>query len=138
MTCAFAWPLQQALFAALRSRPDVAALATGGVHDAPPHAGEGAPGPYVLLGDETVEPWGAADARGAAHLVQISVIGPDHGFAALKRLAAIVCDVGLGPLSLSRGRVVVSHFLGARARRVEAHGLRQIEMRLRIVIEDEN
>jgi hypothetical protein len=138
VSCAFSWPLQQALFAALRAHPDVAALAAGGVHDAPPHAAEGAAGPYVLLGDETVEPWGAADAEGAAHLVQISAIGPDHGFGALKRLAAAVCDVGLGPLTLTRGRVVGAHFLGARARRVEAHGLRQIEMRLRIVIEDDN
>lgn len=137
MTCAFSWPLQQALFAALNANAVIAALASGGVHDAPPHAAEGRPGPYVLLGDETVEPWSTADADGAVHLTQISVIGAEQGFGALKRLAAVVCDVALGPLTPTRGRIVGAHFLGARARRVEAHGLRQIEMRFRIVIEDD-
>lgn len=138
MTYAFSWALQQALFAALRDHPDVAALAGGRVHDEAPHAAEGAlaSGPVILLGDESVEPWGAANDAGAAHAVQIAVVSADRGFGALKRLAGAVCEVALGPLALSRGRVVNASFLGGRTSRIEGAGLRRIDLRFRIAVED--
>jgi hypothetical protein len=134
---AFAWPLQQALFAALRAHPDIAAMAGGRVHDEPPHGAEGAlaDGPIVILGDESVEPWGTATDAGAAHAVQIAVVSAERGFGPLKRLAGAVCDVALGPLSLSRGRVVNQSFLGGRTSRAEG-GLRRIDLRFRIAVED--
>jgi len=74
--------------------------------------------------------------RGAAHAVQISVVCGAGGFGALKRLADAVCAVALGPLGLSRGRVVSANFLGGRTRRIEGAGLRQIDLRFRLAIED--
>jgi hypothetical protein len=131
----FSWPLQQALFAALTADPAVQALADGRVFDAAPHADEGgAAGPCVLIGDETVEPWSTATDRGAEHVVTLSAVGPERGFGPVKRLAGAVCDAALGPLAPSRGRVVNSSFLGARAVRTQTG--RRIDMRFRIVIEE--
>ena len=135
MSCAFSWPLQQALCAALAADPVVQAEAEGRVFDAAPHADEGgAGGPYVLIGDETVAPWSTATDRGAEHALTLSVVGPDTGFGPVKRLAGAVCDVVLGPLAPSRGRVVNASFLGAKAQRTPTG--RRIDLRLRFVIEE--
>lgn len=138
MSYAFSWPLQQALFAALSADATVAALVAGRIYDAAPHAtGTGAQdGPWIVLGDEQVDAWSTATDRGAAHAIQISVVGGAGGFGALKRLADAVCEVALGPLSLSRGRIVTAHFLGGRTRRIEGAGLRQIDLRFRLAIEE--
>lgn len=137
MSYAFSWPLQQALFAALAADATVAALAGGRIYDAAPHAAvKATDGLWIMLGDEQVDPWSTATDRGAAHAIQISVVGSAGGFGALKRLADAVCLVALGPLSLSRGRVVTANFLGGRTRRVEGAALRQIDLRFRLAIED--
>jgi len=137
MSYAFSWPLQQALFAALAADDTVAALAGGRIYDAAPHAAaDPQAGPWIVLGDEQVDAWSTATDRGAAHAIQISVVGGGGGFAALKRLAGAVCDVALGPLGLSRGRVVTASFLGGRTRRIEGAGLRQIDLRFRLAIEE--
>lgn len=138
MTYAFSWPLQQALFAALQADPTVAAMAGGRIYDEAPHAEAltGTVGPWLVLGDETVDAWSTATDRGASHAVQVSVIAPGRGFGVLKRLAAAVCDVALGPLALDRGRVVFASFLGGRTRRDEGAGLRRIDLRFRLAIED--
>lgn len=139
MTYAFSWPLQQALYAALGDQPTIAAEADGGVHDAPPHAETLGPdpAPFLLIGDETVEAWGDADAPGAAHVLTISVISGEAGFGRLKRIAGAVCDAALGPLSLSRGRVALARFLGARTRVIARAGLRRIDLRFRFAIEQD-
>jgi len=137
MTYAFSWPLQQALFAALGADATVAALAGGRIYDAAPHAAaDPQDGPWIVIGDEQVDAWSTASDRGAAHAVQISVVCGAGGFGALKRLADAVCAVALGPLGLSRGRVVSANFLGGRTRRIEGAGLRQIDLRFRLAIED--
>lgn len=138
MTYAFSWPLQQALFAALQADPTVTDLTAGRIYDEAPHADAlgGLDGPYVVLGDETVDAWSTATDRGASHAVQVSAISPERGFGALKRLAAAVCDVALGPLPLTRGRVVFASFLGGRTRRIEGAGLRRIDLRFRLAVED--
>ncbi len=139
MTYAFSWPLQQALFGALQADATVAELAGARVYDEAPHAEAlaGLTGPYVVLGDETVDAWSTATDRGATHAVQVSVISPERGFGALKRLAAAVCAVALGPLALDRGRVVFASFLGGRTRRVEGAGLRRIDLRFRLAVEEQ-
>lgn len=89
----------------------------------------------MVLGDETVEPWSTASDDGAAHVVAISAVAETGGFGALKRLAGAICDVALAPLTLERGRIVSSRFLGGRTRREEKGRVRRIELRFRIVIE---
>lgn len=139
MTYAFSWPLQQALFAALRADPTLGALVGARIYDEAPHAAALSPegGPWIVIGDEQVDAWSTATDRGAAHAVQISAVGAERGFGVLKRVASAICDVALGPLPLSRGSVVTANFLGGRTRRIEGAALRQIDLRFRIAIEDD-
>jgi hypothetical protein len=136
MTYAFAGALQAALHGALTAHPDVARLAVGGVHDEPPPGAHGraAAGPYVLIGDEAVSAWGAGDAQGASHTVEIAVIGAALGFSSLKRIAGAVCDAVLAPLAPKGARVVLATFLGARTRRGRA-SMRRIDLRFRVIVE---
>jgi hypothetical protein len=138
MSFACSWPLQKALFAALAADPAVGALAGARIWDEGDAAAVLAAGggPCVILGDETVEPWSTASDEGAAHVVTISALSEAGGFSALKRLAGAVCDVALAPLTLERGRVVSSRFLGGRTRREEKGRARRVELRFRIVVED--
>jgi hypothetical protein len=138
MTYACSWPLQKALFETLAGDPAVAALAGGRVWDEGDAAAVVAAddGPCVILGDETVEPWSTATDEGSAHVVTIAVVAEAGGFGALKRLAGAVCDVILAPMTLERGRVVSSRFVGGRTRREEKGRARRVELRFRIVVED--
>jgi hypothetical protein len=138
MTYAFSWSLQKALFAALAADPAVGALAGGRVWDEGDAAAVAAAGdgPCVIVGDEAVEPWSSATDEGAAHVVTIAAFAESGGFGALKRLAGAVCDVVLGPMTLERGRVVSSRFVGGRTRREEKGRVRRVELRFRIVVED--
>jgi hypothetical protein len=139
MTFAFSWPLQKALFAALAADPAVGALAGPRIWDEADAAAVAAAGggACVILGEETVEPWSTADDDGAAHVVTVAVVADGGGFGALKRLAGAVCDVALAPLALERGRVVSSRFLGGAARREAKGRSRRIELRFRIVVEEQ-
>ncbi|MGF1659372.1 MAG: DUF3168 domain-containing protein [Rubrimonas sp.] len=139
MSCAYSWPLQQALHGALSARPELSALVGGRIHDEAPadDALIGDDAAWVLLGDEQVSPWATASDAGAAHIVTLSVISTHRGFAVAKQVAGAVCEVALGPLKLSRGRVVNAGFLGAKTRRLAAGPARRIDLRFRIVIEDQ-
>lgn len=138
MTYAFSWPLQQALFEALLAHAGLRDIVGERIFDEPPHAAAALSdgGPWILIGDEQVDAWSTATDRGAAHAVQVSVFGVGRGFSALKRAAAIVCDIALSPLALSRGQVINASFLGGRTRRAEGGALRQIDLRFRLVVED--
>lgn len=140
MSCAYSWPLQRALHAALSARPELSALVGGRIHDEPPpdDALVGESAVWVLLGDEHVAPWATASDAGAAHEISISVISTHRGFAVAKQAADAVCEAALGPLALSRGRVVNAGFLGARTQRLSAGSARRIDLRFRIVIEDQH
>ncbi len=139
MSAAFSWPLQQALFAALSAHPEIAATIGDAIFDEPPVSEtlgrDGAV--WIVLGDEVVTPWSTASDQGAAHAVQISVVAAQRGFATAKRVADAVCDAALGPLTLARGRVVNAGFLSARTQRVGKGAARRIDLRFRIVIEDQ-
>jgi hypothetical protein len=138
MTYAFSWHLQRAVFAALSADPALREVAGGRVYDEPPHGAELGPGtgPYVLIGEERVEPWSTAPDRGAIHELRATVVAAPGGFGAAKQAAAAVSDRLLGALPLARGRVVNSGFLGGRALRA-GDGRRRIELRFRIVVEDD-
>lgn len=128
------WPLQQALFARLAGDDAVFALCGGRVTDEPlPRPLEG---PAVEIGEESVTPWDTSTDRGAEHVVTLGIVGPVHGFSDLKVLAAAVCDAVEAGLLLTRGRLVSTRLLSATARRT-ADGARRIDLRFRIVVEDD-
>ena len=138
MSCAYSWPLQQALHAAFSSRPEISALVGSRIYDEPPAddalvVGDAA---WILLGDEQVTSWATASDAGAAHVILISVISTHRGFGVANQVASAVCEAALGPLTLSRGKVVNAGFLEARTRRLAAGPSRRIDLRFRIVIED--
>lgn len=137
MSYARARALQEAVFAALSGDAGVTAAVGGRVYDAPLHADgpEAGLGPYVTLGDERVEAWGARGLAGSLHDIEVGVHGSDDGFAAVKDAAGAVAAALEAPLALSAGRVVTAGFVGARARRVKDGG-RRIDLRFRFRIEE--
>lgn len=148
MTAALSLPLQKALFAWLSA--DAALLAALGgprLYDAPPHAdGDAAPGPgpYLLLGDESVTPWFDQTQDGADHLLRFRVVSFAAGFSEAKTIAGALSDALAGPPpTLERGRIVRIQFLGAEARRGGAGGggadrvARRIDLRFRAILEDD-
>lgn len=139
MSCAFSWPLQQALFDAIRADPACAAHLGDRIYDAAPPFGPdaGTEGLYLTLGDEAVSDWSTAGDRGARHRVTLTVHAPRRGFAEAKQAAAAVAEVVLdGELQPARGRIVTRRFVAARTRRAELDALREVELRFDITIED--
>lgn len=139
MTYALAWPLQQAVYAALTADPAVAALTGGRIHDAPPHASREADpsAVHVVLGEEVVRPFDTADRHGGTHDFTIAVHSGAAGFSLAKEVAAAVCDALIDrPLSLSRGHLVALRFLQGQAQRGRPADRRRITLRFRAVIED--
>ncbi len=139
MTYALAWPLQEAIYAALNADPGVVAVLGDRIYDAPPpFSGPAeAEAPYVTLGDERAEDWSTATDAGAVHTVTLSVHAPRHGFGVAKQAAGAVSDALLGAaLTLSRGRVVNVRFIEALSARAEDGQLRRIDLRFRVVLED--
>jgi hypothetical protein len=140
MTYAFSWPLQRALRATLGAHAAVAEIAGDRIHDEPPHreaGGAAVDAPYVLIGEESAAAWSTATEMGAAHEIALSAVAAEPGFATVKRLAGAVCDAVLGPMALERGRIVSAQFLGARTARARRGSLRRVDMRFRILVEDD-
>jgi len=140
MTYALAWPLQEALYRMLTTTPEIDVFFERRVFDAPPpFEGAAAPaGLYAVIGDEVVEDWSTATDHGAEHRIVIAVNAPRLGFAEAKQAAGAVADALLaGGLAPSRGRVVSIGFVDAKTRRDEAGALRRIELRFRVVVEDD-
>ncbi|GMG81232.1 hypothetical protein LNKW23_04440 [Paralimibaculum aggregatum] len=137
MTYALAWALQQALYARLAADPALAALAGGRIWDAAPPETGAADALYVVLGDEEARDFSTATDRGAEHVLTISVVTPQAGFAEAKQAAAAICDALLGAeLALARGRLICLGFQGALAERLEKDALRRIRLRFRALLED--
>lgn len=134
MSYAYSWALQRALAAALRAHPVIVAEAGGVVVDAAPKAAE-APGAFVLIGEETVRPWGDADGAGAEHRVVIAAVADDPSFARLKRLAAAVAVAALAPPPLETGRLALAAFVDGATRTAPELGRRRIDQRFRFLIE---
>lgn len=138
MTYALAWPLQEAVYQRLSGDAGLAALVAG-IYDAAPHqVSEAGDGLYVTLGDEEVADWATASDRGAVHTLAISVHAPRRGFAEAKEVAGLISDLlGASDLVLSRGRLVQARFVSARTARAENDALRRIDLRFRMVLEDD-
>lgn len=148
MTAALSLPLQRALFAVLSADAGLlAALGGPRIYDAPPHADgpdRPGPGPFLLLGDETIRPWFDQTGDGAVHDLRFRIVSFAPGYAEAKAIAAALSDALAGaPPSLSRGRIARIQFLGAEARRGGGGGggsdrvARRLDLRFRVVIEDD-
>ncbi|HEU0220836.1 MAG TPA: DUF3168 domain-containing protein [Paracoccaceae bacterium] len=139
MTYALAWPLQEAVFAALQAHAGVTAIVGTRIYDAAPHAAN-VPDPledYVTLGEELVRPFNTADGIGGTHDFAVTVHSGRDGFQRSKALAGAICDALIdAPLALSRGRLVALRFVQAQALRGRAPERRRVVLRFRAVIED--
>ncbi len=135
MTYANAASLQQAVYAALKADPVIAATVGDAVYDTVP-AGK-VPSTYISLGPEEVRDWSDKTGRGAQHDFTISVVTDAAGFQTAKLAAGAVSDALLdSSLVLSRGLLVSLTFLRARALREEDARLRRIDLRFRARVED--
>lgn len=138
MTFALSWPLQKAVYASLRADPEIAALVGDRVFDEPPQRDPGCDqGPLILIGDDAAEAWGAGADEGAAHVLDVAVVSSARGFAEAKRIAGAICDALRDPLPLERGRVVSTTFMTGRTARPQGGGVRRIDLRFRVVLEDD-
>lgn len=127
--------LQRALYAALIADPELAERVGERVYDDFPE--KVPPETFVLIGEETVEPWSTASDEGAIHVLRLGVVGSRRGVSSLKETAARACAVALGPLNLEGGRVAYSTFLGATTQGAGADGLRRVDIRVRVAVEFE-
>ena len=122
--------LQAAVYQHLAGDALLAALAAGGIHDAP------APGPpsgnHVVLGAEEVIDRSDVSGPGAEHRFTLSILSDAPGFQRAKEIAArIGVILPHAELALSQGRLVDLWFHQAQARRVEGGTLRRIDLRFR-------
>lgn len=136
MSYAIGSALQAAVYAHLQADAALEALVGDAIYDAAPAGTPG--GLYVTLGLEDVRDRSDGSGAGAAHDLVVSVVTDAAGFHAAKDAAAAVSDALVdAALTLARGRLVSMNFLRARARRIEAGAMREIELRFRARVEDD-
>lgn len=136
MSYAMAGALQAAIFDALVSDATLNALVGADIYDALPSGN--VPETYVSLGRERVQDASDKTSSGALHRIDISVITTQPGFATAKSIAGTISDRLHGSdLTLSRGRLVFLRFDRAEARRIEANAGREILLRFRARVEDQ-
>jgi Protein of unknown function (DUF3168) len=132
----FSAGLQAAVYRRLADDAALAALAGGGVHDAPLEVAPDAD--YVTLGEETVRANDTKTSVGALHDFTVAVHSPRDGFDTAKRIAAAVCAALVdAPLALEAGRLVALRFRGAGAARGPAPEKRRITLRFRAVVDQD-
>lgn len=119
--------LQAAIFARLSGWAGLAAVP---VLDAVPPGG--GTGTFVLIGPEVAVDRSDISGAGAEHRLQISVISDASGFLAAKTAAAEVSAALEGAaLVLTSGRLAGLWFERATARRLDAGGVRRIDLTFR-------
>ena len=75
---------------------------------------------------------------GAVHLLTVSVITTNPGFASAKAVATAVSDAAHdADMTLTRGTLVSMQFERATARRIDAASARQIDLRFRARVSDD-
>src|SRR3954468_11425461 len=85
-----AFALQQAIFAALSSSPDLQALIGNRLFDfVPPDSAF----PYVVLGDGSEADWSTATEDGTEHTIQIDVWSRQPGHREAKQIADVIRSV---------------------------------------------
>lgn len=136
MTYAISGALQTAVFEALSADAALGALVGSAIYDAVPVGS--VPELYVRFGSETVREASDVSGGGAVHVLTVSVITTNPGFAGAKAAAAAVSDaLHDAPLTLSRGRLVSLRFERAAAQRIESASARQIDLRFRARVQDD-
>lgn len=136
MSYAVSGALQAAVFAALSGNAALGALVGSAIYDAVP-AGT-VPDLYVRLGTETVREASDGSGAGAVHLLTVSVITTNPGFASAKAVATAVSDaLHDADMTLTRGTLVSMQFERATARRIDAASARQIDLRFRARVSDD-
>ena len=136
MTYSVSGALQTAIFQRLSTDTALAVLVGADIYDALP-AGP-LPPLYVVLGAEDVRDASDKTGNGAWHDLAISVVTQSAGFASAKAAAAAVCDSLVdAPLSLERGSLVALNFHKAKAARVGAGAVRQINLNFRARVADD-
>lgn len=135
MTYSVSQSFQRALYEQLANDSALNALVGDAIFDAVP------PGPvqgtYVVIGDEEVRDWSNQTNDGTELRFTVSVISDAQGFETAKSAGAAVCDAVIdAPLSLTRGNLVLTRFLRARARRVRSGQTRRIDLIFRSLVED--
>ncbi|MBM2576814.1 DUF3168 domain-containing protein [Jannaschia sp. Os4] len=135
MSYAMAGGLQAGLFDLLTTDVGMQGLVGGAVFDAVPKP---APDLFVALGPEIAEGRSDASGAGAVHEVALSVVTTRAGYADAKAVAARISEViEGGGMTLPRGRVAAARFVKARARVDEGEGVRRIDMRFRLRVQDD-
>ena len=128
--------LQAAVYQALISDPDLAALVGTAIYDAIPSGS--LPATYVALGPENVLDSSDKSGTGALHLFTVSVVTDSAGFQAAKDVAGRVSDVLVdAPLVLTRGRLIYLGFDRASATREGTGATRRIDLRFRARVQDD-
>ena len=127
MSYAMAAALQTAVYNRLRNDAALNQLVDGAIYDTLP---EGPVPPlYVVLGAEDVRDASDKTGTGAQHRFVISVVTGRDGFSTAKAAAGAISDALVdADLTLSRGYLVALTFAKARAVRVGAGSLRQINL----------
>jgi hypothetical protein len=129
-------PLQTAVFGALSSNAELAALVDDHIYDAVP--GGVLPPTYVRFGRETARDASDGSGAGALHRFTISVITTVPGFACAKEASGVISDIlHNADLTLSRGRLVTMRFERAKAARTDAGATRQIDLQFRARVQDD-
>ena len=136
MSYAMAAALQTAIFSALSSSSELAALVEDHIYDAAPNGV--LPPIYVRFGRETASDASDGSGAGALHRFTVSVITTVPGFSFAKEAAGVISDIlHNADLPLSRGRLVAMRFERANALRTDAGAKRQIDMRFRARVQDD-
>ena len=131
MSYSAAASLQSAIFARLTGWATLAGVSV--VDAMPPGSGRGT---FVLLGPETANDQSDKTARGAEHLLQVSIISDAQGFMAAKTVAGHVSDALVGAsLTLATGVLVGTSFVRATARRLNSGDSRRIDLTFRARID---
>lgn len=86
MSADSAWELQKAVYNALVADATLAAMIAG-VYD---HAPQGAAFPYLVIGESTARPWGAAGLDGIEATLAVHVWSRARGLREVKTIAAEV------------------------------------------------
>ncbi|MEM9011812.1 MAG: DUF3168 domain-containing protein [Pseudomonadota bacterium] len=138
MTYAFAWSLQQGVFAALQAAPGVTDLVGDRIYDAPPHASAAVDraDAYLTLGEEDVRRRGSVGGDIVTHDFRVTVHSGANGFAEAKRAAAAISTALTdGGVALPEGHLIELRFQSARAERGRGPDRRRITLRFRALIE---
>ncbi len=135
MSYLHATDLQELVYDLLSEDTDLAALVGTNIFDMPPEGD--APLTYVTLGPEEVSDQSDQNAKGAVHMITVSVVTRESGFHDAKTIAQSVTQLLDGASDeFDQGRLTRMQFKKARARRIDGGLARQIDLTFRARIDE--